>query len=245
MINDNIELLILDPYIRSHGVKENENEAQDEVMRVFAKVADRANAAVVLVHHTRKGATAADPDSFRGGSSQVAGARTALTMASMSDKEAQEMGVAPQTRRRYVRIDNVKANMAPPASGAEWIELKSVPLGNRTAEYPEGDEVQVAVKWTPPSAWEDVGEEETRAILFRIEAGLENGERYSARPQDKDRWAGNVIFEVLPDKTEAHAKEILRKWMRTGQLEVRDYQSPAQRKPRKGLFVTKKLEGEE
>ena len=155
------------------------------------------------------------------------------------------MGVDPQARRRFVRIDNVKANMAPPASGAEWVELKSVRLGNQTDEYPEGDEVQVAVKWKPPCVWENVSEDEIRAIFCRLEAGLEKGDRYSKRAQDKDRWAGRVIFEVIPDKTEAQAKEMLKTWIQNRRLEEREYLSTAQRKPRKGLFVVKKPEADE
>lgn len=232
-----IDVLIIDPFLRSHGVPENDNGAQDEVMRVWAQVAQETNAAVVLVHHTKKGAIAGDVDSMRGGSTQAGGARSAYTLAPMSPEEAERVGVPEEERRLYVRVDDAKSNMAPPLGKTEWLRLVGVPLGNGDAVYAAGDNVQVATAWSLPDAWEGVGELEA-GLLAAIDAGMDDGERYSIRVQDKARWAGEILMERAGKSIE-QAKVILAAWEKEGRIETREYMSPGQRKARKGLYVKK------
>lgn len=229
-----IDIFIVDPYLRSHGVSENENEAQDEVMRLYAQIAEETNCGIVLVHHTKKGGVSGDIDSLRGGSTQGGGARAAFTLAPMAPEEAAKLGIPEALRRTYVRIDDAKGNMAPPASKAEWLHLAGFRLGNGNDDYPLGDNVQVATPWAPPDAWEGFTGDDEGAALARIGAGMDDGERYSVRTQDKERWAGAVLVEM--GRTEAQAKEMLGAWMARGVLELRDYVSEKQRKTRKGLF---------
>lgn len=49
-----IDLLIVDPFISSHAVSENDNPAIDAVTKAWGKIADETNCAISLVHHTRK-----------------------------------------------------------------------------------------------------------------------------------------------------------------------------------------------
>ncbi len=49
-----IDLFIADPFVYSHAVNENDNSAIDVVARTWARIADRANAAIELIHHSRK-----------------------------------------------------------------------------------------------------------------------------------------------------------------------------------------------
>lgn len=236
---EGIDIAIFDPFLRTHGVPENENEAQDEVMRLFAHIAEQTNCGVVLVHHTKKGAIAGDLDSMRGGSTQGGGARAAFTLAPMSVEEAARLGIPEAERRLYVRLDDAKNNMAPPIAKAEWLKLESQRLHNVTEDYPMGDSVQVAAKWTPPDAWEGllVGDTES-TILAHLEAGPGDGERYSLRTQDGDRWAGTLLIDQF-GRTPEQAKEVLASWQRQKLIEVRDYKSETQRKVRKGLFIVK------
>lgn len=233
-----IDLLIIDPFLRSHGVPENDNAAQDEVMRLFAQIAQETDAAVVLVHHTKKGAIAGDLDSMRGGSTQGGGARSAYTLAPMSAEEAERVGVPEEERRLYVRVDDAKSNMAPPLGKTEWLRLVGVALGNGNEVYAAGDNVQVATAWSLPDAWEGVGELEA-VLLAAIDAGTPDGERYSIRSQDKARWAGDILMERAGKSIE-QAKVILAAWEKEGRIETREYTSPGQHKKRKGLYVTKR-----
>lgn len=237
MKRNRIDLLIVDPFLRSHGVSENDNEAQDEVMRIYAQIADRANAGIVLVHHTKKGSVAGEQDSMRGASAQGAGARSVFTLSPMSADEARKMGIPEDRRRRHVRVDDAKANMTPPMQRAEWIFLESVPLHNSSPDYPDGDHVQVATRYRPPEAWDGLSEGAEREMLLAIAEGPGEGERFSIRPQDKGRWVGLMLMQNF-DRSEAQAKELLAGWMASGAVADASYQSPTQRKPRKGLTVS-------
>ena len=54
------------------------------------------------------------------------GARIAHTLYSMSTNESIKHNLTPQQGRWYVRLDDVKANLAPPGEGSEW--YKKVPV---------------------------------------------------------------------------------------------------------------------
>lgn len=147
-----IDVVIADPMLRMHQVPENSNEAQDEFMRIVNLIADRTGCGMLLVHHTRKGAEAGDAEGLRGGSAQVGAARAVITMTAMTVEEAETLGVAADRRKSFVRLDDAKNNMAPQAGNARWIRLEDVRLDNGTPDYPDGDQVQVAVTWSPPSS---------------------------------------------------------------------------------------------
>ena len=90
---NDIKLLVVDPFVRCHAVRENDNDAIDTVMSQFSKIAMETECAVLLVHHTGKTAgrdIVGDPDAGRGASSLVWGARVASTLTVMSKNDAQK-----------------------------------------------------------------------------------------------------------------------------------------------------------
>lgn len=240
-----IDVLVVDPVVRSHLMDENSNKAVDFIMDLYARIAHEADCAVMLVHHTRKGFVSGDMDSVRGGSSMVSAARAVFTLSAMSEEEAKALNITSSERRFLVRLDNAKANLAPKADVAEWYRLEGQGLGNGTDEYPEGDTVQYVVPWTPPEAHDGLTVSVANEILDQIERGIVDEEgfasRYSIRSQDGDRWAGNVIIaafrETAHEKSTAQATRILKEWEANGVIEVTDYRDEAQRKTRKGIAV--------
>ena len=54
IIDKQIDVLIIDPFVSCHELPENDNTAQDMVVKEWGRVADRGNCAVHLVDHTRK-----------------------------------------------------------------------------------------------------------------------------------------------------------------------------------------------
>ena len=78
--------------------------------------------------------------------------------------------------------------------------------------------------------------DERLRILSEIDAGHPQGERYSSRPQDKHRWAGDAVMRIL-DCDERRAKAVLADMIAQSELVEKDYRSKAQRKLRKGLFL--------
>ena len=64
-----IDVLILDPFVSTHHVEENNNPAIDLVVKTFGDIAEDANCAIELVHHTRKtGGAEITAEDARGGS---------------------------------------------------------------------------------------------------------------------------------------------------------------------------------
>jgi RecA-family ATPase len=49
-----LDCLIIDPFVSSHKVPENDNGAMDEVVKAWGGIAGRTKCAIELVHHTRK-----------------------------------------------------------------------------------------------------------------------------------------------------------------------------------------------
>lgn len=236
MLRNRIEVLVIDPFIYAHDLPENSNEAMGEALRQFNHIAQATGAAVLLVHHTKKGATAGDPESSRGAGAQIGGARKVLTMAKMAEEEAKRLDIAEKDRRLYVRVDSGKENMSPPpADGAEWFKLVSASLDNATAEYPKGDSVQVARRWTPPDPMLGLDEDRVAACLAAIEEGPSEGERYSQHARSTARYVVPLIAEHL-EKGDSAAAQVLATWLKSGVLEEREYRSKATRSNAKGLY---------
>lgn len=240
-----IDVLVLDPFVRAHHVNENANKSIDYVMDLFAKIADKCDISILLVHHTRKGFVGGDADSVRGSSSMVGAARVAFTLSAMSSEEAAAFNIPQDDRRSFIRVDNAKANLSKSAGDAQWIQLVSVDLCNFSEEYPKGDSVQVAMPWSPPDAWDGIDDKKANEILTAIEEGYidEEGHRepYGETKQSKGRWVGYLIIGCTmdgdkPTKSEEDAKKIIRKWLKDGYLEKEEYQTK-NRKTASGLVV--------
>jgi hypothetical protein len=220
-----ISVLIVDPFVQSHAAEENRNEEMNLVMALWGRVATRADCAVWLVHHFRKGGKGGDAESIRGAGAIQGAARSMFTVSSMTTEEASKLGIEEDQRWQYIRHDNAKQNMAPPAGVADWYRLASVPLNNGDDEYPDGDFVQAVEAWAPPSPWDGLPWTMIERILVKIDQGPGDGEFYALGKQSKDRWAGRVIMDDAC-KTDGQAAAILKAWKDSGLVEDGQYSSP-------------------
>jgi hypothetical protein len=224
-----ITLLIVDPFVRSHRLEENRNEHIDFAAALWAYIADKAGCTILLVHHFRKGGVSGEADSFRGASALIDASRAAVSLARMTEDEANRLGIELRDRRRYLRIDNAKMNLAAPPEETTWLKLVSVPLDN-------GDEIQAVERWDVPSPWDGMPWTTIINILDKIDAGPEDGERYSDNKQAKERWASQVVIDMA-GRTERQASAIIKSWCENGILEERDYISKRLKRTTKGLYV--------
>ena len=135
----------------------------------------------------------------------------------------------------YIRIDDAKANMSPPAANANWLERKSITIDNGD-EFNEGDSVGILTKWTPPDAFEGMTETIIKRIINEINAGADDVQRYSFN-KNSNRWAGNAIIENALNKTPDIATVIIKTWRASGLLFEDDYGNTKSRKDEKGVFV--------
>jgi hypothetical protein len=166
-----IDLLIIDPFVASHGVPENDNGAINAVCRQWAMVAEETGCAIELVHHVRKGAvgqTEHTVDDARGAGALLAAARSVRVLNRMIAEEASRAGIG--NPRSYFRIDTGKANMAPPAESSTWRQIVSQPLGNDRGPV-RGDSVGVVVPWTWPDFVGALTPDDVRAIQRAISEG--------------------------------------------------------------------------
>jgi hypothetical protein len=238
VVRRDIDLVILDPFVKTHRVPENSNDALDEVAQMLGDYAIAKNIAIDLPHHVSKGPP--DPGNAqrgRGASALVDAGRLTYTLTPMASDEAQSFGILDEDRKAYVRLDKAKVNLTRSSGACKWFKLVGVRLDNGNSDYPSGDEVQTVEPWTAPDTFDGLDTAGINQVLNRIERGLPDGERYSAAKQAKSRAAWRLIREVATDKPEAACKKIIGLWLQSGLLVEREYHSEARREDVLGLFV--------
>ena len=116
-----IDVVSLDPFIKSHGFDENSNNAIDFVCTMAAKMAIDHNCAIDLPHHTNKQVSRGpgDADRGRGASSMKDAARLVYTLTPMTTQEAVQF--------------NLRKPTAVPSS--EWTAVKSTSPRPPTKQY--------------------------------------------------------------------------------------------------------------
>jgi hypothetical protein len=228
-----IDVLAVDPFAETHALEENSNPAMVKAAAAWRRVAREGNCAVILAHHVRKGPVD-NIDAARGAKALSDSARIGLLLSTMSEEEAEKLGVPVDDRLGYVRLDDAKANLAKRAGKARWFQLSDVTLDNAQDPYQRGDEVGVVQAWEPPNVWD--GMVDANAVLDRIAAGPEPGELYTdSRRHPATRWAGNVVVSELGCSPE-QAATVINTWLHNGVLVVTSYEN-GNRKERRGLRV--------
>jgi len=217
--SNRVDVLIVDPFVASHRVSENDNMAIEAVAKTWARIADQTGCAVELVHHARKtgGAEIGIEDS-RGAVALLSAARSARVLNPMSKEEAEKAGV--DRPRLHFRVDNGKSNMAPPPEGSAWHRLEGVPLGNGPGGT-DGDNVAVATAWKWPDPLASVSVEDLR----RVQRAVADG-RWRENIQAKT-WVGHAVARALGldignAAAKAQVKGLIKIWLASGALAVVD-----------------------
>ncbi len=239
IIKHDIKSFSVDPFVKAHHADENDNRQIDEVLNQFARISNETGCAIDLAHHVRKPAVGqntahGDINQARGASAISGAVRAARTISIMTDKEAESVGVPIDMKNWYIRIDDAKGNMSPPASNASWLQRESIMLDNGDAFEP-GDNVGVVANWTPPDAFDGISPERARELLTIIEKGLKDGVRYSKNKGK--RWAGKVLVDEVMDMDETKAKIIIKTWLKSEVLLESEYVNADSRHNEKGLHV--------
>jgi hypothetical protein len=194
IVEDQIDVVIIDPFVSCHEVSENDNNKIGRIMRELALLADRTNTALEVVHHVRKagiGAAEVTVDDARGGKAFSDRCRSVRTLNRMSAEEALEFAVNEHRAKSLFRIDIGKSNLFAPARNAVWREIVDVSLGNATAKKPD-DHVGVVTRWEPPSLFHGL----TNSNILRIQEEIDRAGDYRASAQ-ANRWVGKAVASVL------------------------------------------------
>jgi hypothetical protein len=157
-------------------------------------------------------------DDARGAGALKDAGRSVRVLNLMSKDEAESIGVKPDQRRRYFRVDAGKSNMKPPAESIDWRKLVSVPLDNDTPEH-EGDWVGVVTAWKMPGVLEGITTNDLLCVQNHLAAG-----KWRENVQAK-AWVGKAVAEALGlDVREAAVKKriarMLKAWIATGALKI-------------------------
>jgi hypothetical protein len=221
---NNIGVFMVDPFIASHRVTENDNNEIDRVAKVWAHIADETGCSIELVHHVRKSnGNEVQVEDGRGAVALLAAARAARTLNRMTKEEGDRAGI--ENHRFFFRADDGKANLAPPSTDATWFQMVSYDLENGVTKEVDGsvkrpsDKVGVPEGWEWPDPMEDVTANDVEIVRERV-----RDERWKADPQAKN-WVGFLIIDVLgKDRKDTSAKAqaaVLQKvWIEKGALKV-------------------------
>lgn len=147
--------LVVDPLVKVHRADENSNAEMDFVMGTLTDLAAETDAAVWVIHHTKKppegdaDGFAGSADAGRGASAIKDAARIAKTFFAMSASAAKKLNVPEHARKRYVRLDDAKANHSEQSEAPDWFKIVSVALPNgdtapalEVAKFSRGDEAR-------------------------------------------------------------------------------------------------------
>lgn len=211
-----IDVLIIDPFVSSHAVTENDNNAMDLVAKEWGRIADRCNCAIELVHHTRKLAAGevATTGSGRGASALVDASRSARVLQKMTDDERIAANIPDDDLGTYFTVTRDKANLAP-VTGRKWFRTVGVDLGNGPLAGMGGDSVASVESWKWPDTFDGIN----TGDVLRMQQALD-GTQYRKDPQ-ASRWVGFAIADALdldPKKSKARIASMVKTWLESGVL---------------------------
>lgn len=232
-----VDVLVVDPFVSSHRVPENDNGGIDMVAKRWARIADITGSAVELVHHVRKlnGGEVTIEDA-RGASALISAARSARALARMTKGEGVRLGLDGGRARRLFRFADAQSNLALPAGAdEEWMELRSVDVGNGVVDlasgdgadadgwFVQGDSVGVVAIWegagTASPGEDGAPIDEMRAKLCEIV----RGGTWKKDHRSGDAWIGNAVAQAYKLDTadtsdRARARSIVTDFIRSGVL---------------------------
>jgi hypothetical protein len=226
-LQDNrIDVLIIDPFISVHRVSENDNSAIERVAKSWSHIAEEAHCSIMCAHHSRKiGGERATIDDGRGASALRDAARTARTINTMTNAEAEKAEITAREQRYYFRADIGKFNMTPPAEQADWFKFVSVDLENAVRFGDDSDQVGVVTAFTYPMA-ADTLPKMTTAMIIQAQNAIRAGGPWRADARSKkEPWVGIPIagalgVDLLAKPGQRAIVDLISGWLRAGLLKA-------------------------
>ncbi len=212
-----IDVFSLDPFVSTHEVNENDNSAIRDVIECYDHIAERANCAVHLWHHTRKGnGNEVTANSARGASSFVDACRSVRVLETMKADEAKKQNIP--NPRQYFRAFSGKFNFAPATDNSNWFHITNVEMMNGVSLITGGpgshggDNVGVVETWELP-----VAAELTTEQIAAIREAVGSGQwRENARA---DLWVGKAIAPILGrENDDPEVKRTIKRLLAWGHL---------------------------
>jgi len=219
---EHIDVFMLDPFVSFHAVVESDNMHMDLVIKQgLGAIANETNSAGEIFHHPGKpkpGQAETLVEDGRGASAILWAVRSARVLNFMTPDEAAKLGISEDDRRQYIRIANGKANMGP-VGKAEWINIEVETL-------PNGDNVAVASRWTPPNPFDGVSRADMEVARKLAATGEFRADRRSPK------WFGYPLAAQLHlavsaegetnPKDLARLQTIIKTWLKNKVIETEE-----------------------
>ncbi|MDI6028324.1 bifunctional DNA primase/polymerase [Corticibacterium sp. UT-5YL-CI-8] len=227
-----IDVMIVDPFVSTHSVNENDNGAIDKVAKLWAQIADRTNCSIDIVHHLRKVSDReATVEDARGAVSLIGAARSVRVLNRMSDEQAAQAGIAGEERFGFFSVTYGKSNLTPLSHRLDWRRLESVPLGNGRGLSKPQDHAPVVTEWRWPSAEEVAGNlsaDQIEAIRVAV-----NNSDFKESPRAKN-WVGLAVayalgLDVEDDPQRKKAAVVVKALIKEGVLVKKEEKDPIRR----------------
>ena len=238
-----IGVVIIDPFVSTHLVNENSNSGIQAVVAMIRKLARDTNASISLVHHVRKGnGDDATVDSVRGAGALIGAARAARVINRITEDDALRMGVDQKIARGIFRVDDGKANLAPPADKAVYRRMIGVQIDNE-------EWVGVCVPFEMPDPFDGISAKELRKVQDMVAGAEANETPYRADVRAK-AWVGHAVAAVLgldaADKAhKARISMVVKTWIGTDALRVETVESKRDGREVPCVFVGEWVKPEE
>ena len=208
---NNIGLVFIDPWVGANEISENDNVAMNAAVAAVRRVADETDAAIVLVHHIRKAnGEEATVDHIRGAGSLIGAARAARVINRVSPDDVMRLGVSELEATGVFRVDDAKANLAPPAAEATYRRMVGYQL-------PNGEYVGVATVFTMPDLFDGITAKDARKVQQRVGEAAQGDDPYRQNVQAR-QWVGHCVGEILgidvnEKQGKAKVKAIIKTWV--------------------------------
>ncbi len=218
-----IDVLVIDPFVSSHHAAENDNPAIDRIAKTYGKIAEATGCAIHIVHHVKKvGLAEVQIEDSRGAVALIAACRVGRVLNQMTKDEAERFGV--ENNRLHFRVTNGKLNLAPPPDKSDWFRIAAVDLGNGHLGG-HGDNIGVVTRFELPNLTAEV----TLASLRTAQRAVADGGPWREHDQAKD-WVGYPIARALglhlgsdgklTKNDKARVKAALAMWSANGMFRV-------------------------
>lgn len=221
-----IGCVFIDPFVGAHSINENDNMAVNAIVAEIRRVADETKAAIGLVHHIRKGnGDDATIDSVRGAGSLIGAARAARVVNRISPDDAARVGLDETEAKSIFRVDDGKANLAPPADAAVYRKMHGVKIDN-------GEWIGVCVPFKLPDAFDGISVKDAKRAQQIVADAHSDGEPLRESSQSP-KWVGVPIADMLgiditEKKGKAKVSSIVKTWIKTNVLAVERVADPRQ-----------------
>lgn len=229
-----IDVMVIDPFVSAHGVNENDNGAIDRVAKILNQVAEHGNCAIEIVHHIKKvdeNKKRATSDDGRGASSLASAARSIRVFNKMSEEEAKRFDIHPNDRHSYFVMNYEKRTYGKMQAQDIWRKLEGQSLFNSKSNRVPHESTGVATPWEPPQEkrLEEVMTGKERAMILTNCAN--QTWNYDVRAAS---WVGEMIADVMGknvDDDRNMLKSLIDKMIREGLLEKSTENVPGRAKP--------------